>query len=490
MSAELGRNSLEKRNQIPPSSRPLVEEPPFLAEDPELLRWRADVLMDEMMVGAIDLSANGPMSVSASSTSALSKSIRDPNQAVNDVNGAPAPRRNESNWGESDRSESTKNGAYHKLIPGATENGHHHEPIIQAVNPTTPPKPTNLPNSGMTKAHPRDEPPAPASSEAERTLLSAEERYRRLATQPPNSTPTLAASDATAAPNATSSSTGVWADEQPWRRSDEGRTVRPPEPSVSNKTVRRTSAQMASMLGSVGANTRRSNLLPRMSTADVEALQREIFTLQSEIDHALPPGHESNQRARHLLEKANTILQQDNLRSAEVEYYLQQVRTIFQRVQQTMRWSSTYRNRLLVYLTAWLCLSAITMVARYLYAAPLERFMVNVSGLPAEHFVMKQFLTTATALFAGAFGGAWGALINLWQQNRQQYGFIDRKYGLRGLILPMMGAMVGLLLCLLMVTPFVLSGIDLSQQLLLGSLPALLAFLFGLAQESIYGIRG
>ncbi len=173
-----------------------------------------------------------------------------------------------------------------------------------------------------------------------------------------------------------------------------------------------------------------------------------------------------------------------------MEYYLQQVRTIFQRVQQTMRWSSTYRNRLLVYLTAWLCLSAITMVARYLYAAPLERFMVNVSGLPAEHFVMKQFLTTATALFAGAFGGAWGALINLWQQNRQQYGFIDRKYGLRGLILPMMGAMVGLLLCLLMVTPFVLSGIDLSQQLLLGSLPALLAFLFGLAQESIYGIRG
>jgi hypothetical protein len=244
------------------------------------------------------------------------------------------------------------------------------------------------------------------------------------------------------------------------------------------------------MLGSVGANSRRSNLLPRRSTADLEALQREIFALQSEIDHALPTGHESNQRARHLLEKASTILQQDNLRSAEVEYYLQQVRTIFQRVQQTIHWSSTYRNRLLVYLTAWLCLSLITIAARYLYAGPLGQVVVDVSGLPPAHFIAKQFLTVITAFFAGAFGGAWGALINLWQQNRQKHGFIDRKYGLRGLILPMIGAIIGLLLGLLFVTPFALSGIDLSQQLLLASLPALLAFLFGLAQESIYGIRG
>lgn len=470
MSAELGRNSSEKRTQIIPPSRPLVEEAPFLAEDPELLRWRADVLMDEMMVGAIDLSANGPIAVSPSSTSTVRKAVHDPVHPDEDFNLSPAQSRIDPN----------QNGAYRKPAAPPPENGHHHEFPGNAVAP----KP-GLPRSSPAKATLRDEPSAPASSEAERTLLSAEERYRRLApSQPSQPNAPLPSEPAVA------SGAAPWTEEQPWRRPDEVRAARPVEAPASTGPVRRTSAQMASMLGSIGTNNRRSNLLPRRSTADVEALQREIFTLQSEIDHALPAGHESNQRARHLLEKANTILQQDSLRSAEVEYYLQQVRTIFQRVQQTIHWSSTYRNRLVVYLTAWLCLSLITIVARYLYAAPLAQFVVNVSGLPATHFMAKQFLTVATACFAGALGGAWGALINLWQQNRQQHGFIDRKYGLRGLILPLIGAIVGLLLCLLLVTPFALSGVDLSQQLLLTSLPALLAFLFGLAQESIYGIRG
>lgn len=70
-------------------------------------------------------------------------------------------------------------------------------------------------------------------------------------------------------------------------------------------------------LGGPNRNGKWSNLLPRMSTTDVQTLQQEITTLHSEINASLPPGHESNSRFQHLLEKAQTILENDPTRSAE-----------------------------------------------------------------------------------------------------------------------------------------------------------------------------
>lgn len=477
MSAELRRNSLE-RNQATRPARPLGEEAPFLAEDPEMLRWRADVLMDEMMVGAIDLSANGPtLADTSSSVPARAPAYEPPAPEDYTTIASPAPGRN-------------ANGVYRRPAQSASGNGHH-PPSHSSWQPDAT-RPTRTSNWTTDEDH-----GAPADSnleapEPEQAVLSAEERYRRLAGE-------QSSRAAVARPHATGS-TGVsaspWAEEQTWQPNGErvDRLSHPagkfePEQSV-NGAVRRVSAQAASVMAATIANSRRSNLLPRMSTADVEAMQREIFTLQSEIDNILPAGHESNQRARRLLEKAGTILQQDALRSAEVEYYLQQVRTIFQRVQQTIYWSSTYRNRLLVYLAAWLGLALLVIIACYMFALPLEDFVRKVGRLTVDHPVARHFLVVTTALFAGALGGASGALFNLWQQGRQHYGFIDRKYGLRGLILPLMGALVGLLLCLLLLVPLSVLKLDLARQPVLAALPALLAFLFGLTQESIYGTRG
>ena len=67
------------------------------------------------------------------------------------------------------------------------------------------------------------------------------------------------------------------------------------------------------------------------------------------------------ERSRHLLQKAQSILQSDPSRSAEVDYYLQQVRRIVQRTRQTAAWSNVYRNRLNVYLGGWILLGLVVL---------------------------------------------------------------------------------------------------------------------------------
>jgi len=243
-------------------------------------------------------------------------------------------------------------------------------------------------------------------------------------------------------------------------------------------------------LGGPNRNGKWSNLLPRMSTTDVQTLQQEITTLHSEINALLPAGHESNLRAQHLLEKAQTILESDPTRSAEVEYYLQQVRTIFQRVQQTIHWSNLYRNRLLIYLTGWSLLALIVLMASYLYNSQMGGLVADLLQWSADSFAAQNFTTWLSTIAAGALGGAVGALLNLRLRSHLEHGFFDRKYGLRGLILPVMGMLFGALLYLLIGPIFYLLELDPSISVTMSMLPPLFSFVFGLGQEFIYGTRG
>jgi len=234
---------------------------------------------------------------------------------------------------------------------------------------------------------------------------------------------------------------------------------------------------------------RRSNLLPRMSNLDPRTLQQEMVLLQTEIEQALPAGHESRERALRLLQKAYTILHDDPSRSAEVDYYLQQVRSISQRVQETLHWSTLYHSRLNLYLSAWTVLSLIAITARYVYADGLATTIANLSNidLATGSLFPYNLLTVLTAFFGGALGGALGAFVNMRYSTQHKQGFFDRKYSLRGLILPLIGGVIGLLLCLCFGLVYYLFNVDPATNLLLGALPAVLAFGFGIAQDLIYG---
>ena len=114
--------------------------------------------------------------------------------------------------------------------------------------------------------------------------------------------------------------------------------------------------------------------------------------------------------ARHLLDKAYSILQSDPSRSAEVEYYMQQVRTIVLRLRQSRQWSDLYRQRLHVYLLGWLGLSAMVLLARFFFQIDLENLVMWMTGVAADSWLVEHWATFVGTAGAGAFGGALGAL--------------------------------------------------------------------------------
>jgi hypothetical protein len=237
----------------------------------------------------------------------------------------------------------------------------------------------------------------------------------------------------------------------------------------------------------VGGGKRRSTLLPRMSTLDADAINQEIATLHGELGSLLPVGHESSERARHLLDKAYSILQSDPMRSAEVEYYMQQVRTIVQRLRQARHWSDLYRDRLRMYLLGWMLLALLGVAARFVFQLPLETMGVVLFNGSA---LARHWPSLVGAMAAGALGGAAGALYTMARHTRSDHSLFDRKYGLRGLMLPIIPAVLGALIYLPFGFGYTLAGIDPAASPVADLLPLLAAFAFGFSQESLYGTRG
>ncbi len=476
-----------------------AENTPPWGERPELLRYRADILMDEMMLGAIDVYAGEPKATGFSThmPAHLSSAPADYEHSTYPATkgytlSAPAPY--ENGPGAADQkpapAETIEGGpatAALRLVPESTTSG---SPIARPLV-----EEARNPSSAET-----------ASREPKAWIFSAEARYQQIARNQQvyaDSTPLVDADNVHTIPPLIVSSPQA----QPWmaqeihapvpsavpsggaNNSDQSSEAAGPELGPVRRTTQPAGAMTMPSRSAGNHNGKWSNLLPRMSSTDVQTLQQEIVTLHSEIGALLPASHEACQRAHHLLEKAQTILQSDPRRSAEVEYYLQQVRTIFQRLQQTIHWSNIYRNRLLVYLTGWSGLAGIAIIACYMYQVQIAELFQTMSTITAGSIALQHVASALSTVFAGALGGALGALLNLRSRSKLEHGFFDRKYGLRGLILPVMGALFGVVLYLLVGFVYFLASFDPSASLSLSILPALLALVFGLSQETIYGTR-
>lgn len=237
------------------------------------------------------------------------------------------------------------------------------------------------------------------------------------------------------------------------------------------------------------ANSRYASLLPRATPWDLHEMEREIASLQDEMARVLPSGHESSRRAHHLLDKAQTIFRSDPLRSAEVDYYLTQVRAIVQRSRQTMQWSEMYRNQLGRYHFAWLALSLLMLVLAFAFGDQLSTWVVNLLGLNPNGMIGAYAVPAVIAMFAGSLGASVGALLNIRRYHRLNLGYFDRKYSLRGLMLPIIGLLCGLAFFAIFGSLYWAMGAASPLPLVLELLPALLAFSLGFLQESIYGTR-
>ena len=232
---------------------------------------------------------------------------------------------------------------------------------------------------------------------------------------------------------------------------------------------------------------RRSNLLPRMSETDVAQLRQEMTQLTTDVERMLPAGHDWYTRSDHLLSRADHILRTTPERSAEVEYYLQQVRGIIQRAQQTNAASHAYRRRLVFYHFTWLMLACIGLATFVLYRQPFTAWVVATTGRPADGLLAAHVAAFVATLAAATLGAALGGLWNMQRYVSLARGFFDRKYGLRGLLLPLFALLAAVVIYALFALLCWLLGVNPAQQPLWVIIPAAAAFAAGFGQEHVYG---
>ena len=419
-------------------------------ESAEALRRRADSLLDEMMLGSADLGAGALVSpVSAAGDAGWPSYDADHPAGVADRAAdrpVVVPRGHSAEGG---------NGALSDGSLSSDEaNGSHgsfREYPASSALPGEEPRATRVDQSESAAG--------PGRAKTERGLISAEERYVQM-------TSGLAASAALSPVSSADSEflPGL------------GPVVRRQSPLVSTMTV-----------GTRGSA--RSSLLPRSTDVDAAAMEQEIRALMSEVSASLPVGHEAAERSRHLLNKAQNLLQSDPTRSAEVEYYLQQVRRIVQRARQTRVWSNLYRNRLNTYLVGWILLALVVIAALMLFHEDFVETVQNLLGLSPESLIMAYVPMVTMVVFAGALGAASSVLWNMHRHSRQEYGYFDRKYGLRGLLLPLIGLFLGFLLALLYAALTYFIQAEPYSNRLVEVVPVLLAFFVGFSQEWLYGAR-
>ncbi len=412
-------------------------------DNAEALRRRADALLDEMMLGGVDIGAG----------EGLYNGVNGDATALPLANGHHRPDEDERfNSGDNGITEYAVEFTDPDLAYPQAESPSARPPF-QETRPSTPGAPGQAGNvRDLTDA--RLASPAPAARDSGSPyLVAAEDRYPRPAD------PSL-----------------------PWAEYANG------ERSASASAVRRQAASYASSM-TVGPRANlRSSLLPRSIETDTATAEQEIHALMSEISVALPVGHEAAERSRHLLNKAENILQSDPTRTAEVDYYLQQVRRIVQRTRQTQTWSALYQRRLTIYLAAWVALSVTVLAGRYLLQAELFAFLEEIFWTSADSIWVQFAPMTIGAIAAGSLGSATGVLLNMQRHAAQEYGYFDRKYGLRGLLLPLLGCFFGLILALLWAALCYFVGLD-GTNLWIASVPAIVAFLLGFGQEWLYGAR-
>lgn len=443
---------------VPAPSAPSTTK--FSRSHAELLRWRADVLLDEMMLGAVDGVANG----STHGVNQLSAGHAQMyGAAASSLNGAASQAPSDSSASRDNSLTLDNSTSIDSTFDNSTLQG-------EAAH-------RNMADDEDSTAHVIN---SFVQGQAEQAadnpwLLSADRHY--------TGTGNGAQSVSAGATQAGSIQTGS---ASPQLGPIRGQRAPVAEPILVGGSASGDSTLRDQNAAGVKVN-KYSTLLPRSSSVTMNALANEVESLSKELKVTETAGYVLHERAQHLLQKARAILSSGGERSIEVEYYLQQVRSILKQAQQRLVASHVYHKRLKIYAVAWLLLGAVVLLGRYLFWSQAQAFLASLFLVPPTNWLLSNVMAILGVMAAGALGSAAGALYNMRRHARQKYGIFDRTYSTRGLMLPIIGLCFGLLIYI----PFALLALAIgsfpSANLLLSTVPALAALAFGAMQENLYG---
>ena len=484
-----------------------------LDDSPELLRWRADILLDEMMLGAVDAGSagsydartgqvddkrvdvdaanhgepshpgrydNGTLRSTSAATSGRGTpsdySADRPDSGYAPPAGAAPPHdaaptygtpRDESVWGSqawSDEAPERDSGRDVYAPPERAAPGTSPAYVPPSDDYADHRADSYRPDYGAPSYGTPNVPPPVDSDYQSRPYTTTEPRDASL--RPPYGAAPRPASEAPPSGDA---------------------LLRPPTAAARGTVQEESNSAPGRLSRRDDRANRRNNLLPRMSETDVAQLRQEMTQLTTDVERMLPAGHDWYTRSDHLLSRADHILRTTPERSAEVEYYLQQVRGIIQRAQQTNAASHAYRRRLVFYHVTWLMLAAIGLATFVLYRQPFTAWMIAATGRPVDGLLAAHVAAFMATLAAATLGAALGGLWNMQRYVSLARGFFDRKYGLRGLLLPLFALLAAVVIYALFALLCWLFGVNPAQQPFWVIIPAAAAFAAGFGQEHVYG---
>lgn len=224
----------------------------------------------------------------------------------------------------------------------------------------------------------------------------------------------------------------------------------------------------------------------RIKDSDLKRLDREIDELYKETVASLS-GEDEAQAAFEGLRRARMMLLLEPEQFAEIEYLVNQIKAMLNRVQQSAEWGPHYGPRILIYEVLWLAFLGFFAVITLIPNTGLSRWVAYLLGSGTATVELNWVMMLISTVCWGGIGGVTGALWSLHYHVSVRRDF-DRAENLWYFVQPIMGMVLGAMVYLIIGAGFLVVQVDLSAaDAAFGArlLPATIALVVGFRQNVV-----
>ncbi|MGC8826137.1 MAG: hypothetical protein ACP5TV_03935 [Anaerolineae bacterium] len=212
--------------------------------------------------------------------------------------------------------------------------------------------------------------------------------------------------------------------------------------------------------------------------ARLQSLTKDIDALYQQMTREVGARSDTLEDVAGLLQQARAALLRGPDGFTEAEKLTMQAQGLLRRKEESRRWAATYGTIILGYEFLFF----ITFVLVLAFDRPLAAWVGSVTHV-TEALNMRDILPFWDTMIWGGIGGVVGALYSLYWHVAEQQDF-DRQYNMWYVVQPVMGAMLGAFIYLIVVSGMLAMSINI-QTVSSSWFPSALACLCGFRQKFI-----